>query len=145
MTEKYGRPVPVPDEATAEFWAQAREHRLVFQRCQHCGTYAHPPVLFCQSCHNLDEPSFKFEQSNGLGKVVNWTVTHDPMVLGFEPPWVNVLVEMAEQPHLLFAAILEDGPSPQLKIGAPVEVVFRDVTADVSLPYFRLARGQART
>jgi uncharacterized OB-fold protein len=136
----YEKPLPVPDETTGEFWAQARKHRLVFQRCQHCGTYAHPPVDFCSACHNLTDPSFRFEEVGTRGRIVNWTVMHDKMVRGFEDddPWVNVLVELDEQERLLFMATLEDGRVPGLVVGAPVEVAFRDVTDTVSLPCFRL-------
>jgi hypothetical protein len=65
----------------------------------------------------------------------------DVMVKGFEQdqPWVNVLVEMDEQRSLCFVATLEDGLSPDLKLGATVEVVFKDVTPNISLPYFKLA------
>jgi hypothetical protein len=63
----------------------------------------------------------------------------DSMVVGFEAPWVNVLVRLAESHNLLFVSILDEGPGPRLAVGAPVEVVFKDVTASVTLPYFRLA------
>lgn len=141
MTE-YSKPLPIPDEMTAAFWENAREHRLVFQRCQHCRSFAHPPASFCSSCHNLDDPSFKFEEVSGRGRIINWTVLHDPMVAGFgkEPPWVNVLVEMEEQKRLLFVATLEDGPPAPIAVGAAVEVVFKDVTPSVTIPYFKLAR-----
>lgn len=140
--KEYERPIPVPDELTAGFWSAAREHRLVFQRCQHCQTYAHPPVLFCKGCGELDDPFFKFEQISGSGKIVNWTVMHDAMVRGFEPPWVNILVEFPEQRHLFYVAILEDGNVPDLKIGANVEVVFHDINEQMSLPCFRLQKAE---
>lgn len=137
---QYGRPVPVPDEATAGFWEAARRHELAFQRCQHCGRYAHLPVAFCRGCHNLDQPSFRFERVSGRGQVVNWTVIHDHMVAGFQGsgPLVHVLVEMDEQQDLLFPATLI-GDTQGLALRAPVEVVFRDVADGVTLPYFRLA------
>jgi len=135
----YERPIPVPDEITAGFWTAARQHRLVFQRCQHCKSYAHPPVLFCKHCGNLDNPSFEFEQISGKGKIVNWTVMHDAMVSGFKPPWTNVLVEFPEQAQLYFVGILDEAKPADLKIGAAVEVVFHDINEEISLPCFRLA------
>lgn len=139
-TSEYGRPIPVPDEATAGFWEAARRHELAFQRCQHCGRFAHLPVAFCRGCHNLERPSFAFERVSGRGKVVNWTVIHDHMVAGFagEPPLVHVLVAMDEQDDLMFPATLI-GDADGLRLGAPVVTVFRDVTDGVTLPYFQLA------
>jgi uncharacterized OB-fold protein len=136
--EEYARPIPVPDEITIGFWQAARHHRLAFQRCEHCGNFAHPPVQFCRNCAELDDPKFEFVPISGKGSIVNWTVMHDAMVVGFEPPWVNVLVEFPEQKHLFFVAILQDGVVPGLRIGAGVEVIFTDISEDISLPCFRL-------
>jgi uncharacterized OB-fold protein len=135
---EYDRPIPVPDELTMEFWAAAREHRLAFQRCKHCQTYAHPPVLFCKGCGELENPSFEFVPVSGRARIVNWTVMHDSMVKGFKPPWVIVLVEFPEQRHLFYVSILEDTDSPKLKIGADVEVIFRDISEEMSLPCCKL-------
>ena len=137
--QKYDRPVPVPDEMTAGFWEAVRRHELSFQRCQHCGTYAHPPVSFCLGCHNLARPEFSFEKVSGRGTIVNWTVITDQMVSGFigADPIVHVLVRMDEQEDLLFPATLI-GSTVGLVLGAPVETVIRDVAPGVSLPYFQL-------
>lgn len=137
--KEYNRPIPVPDESTAGFWEAVARHEMAFQRCQHCGRFAHLPVAFCKGCHNLDQPSFAFEPVSGRGRVVNWTVIHDHMVAGFagEAPLVHVLVAMEEQDDLLFPATLI-GNTEGLRLGAPVEVVFREVTDGVTLPYFQL-------
>jgi len=136
----YGRPIPVPDEDTADFWEAVSRHELVFQRCQHCGRYAHLPVAFCVGCEHLGDPCFRFEPVSGRGTIVSWTVIRDHMVAGFqgEGPIIHVLVEMAEQSDLLFPVSLVGDPAG-LALGAPVEVVFREVTSGVTLPYFRLA------
>jgi uncharacterized OB-fold protein len=140
VAKDYDRPIPVPDEATAPFWEAVAKHEMAFQRCQHCGRFAHLPVAFCRGCHNLDQPSFAFERVSGRGRVVNWTVIHDHMVAGFAgaDPLVHVLVAMEEQDDLLFPATLI-GNTEGLRLNAPVEVVFRDVTDGVTLPYFQLA------
>lgn len=139
-TSGYERPIPVPDETTAPFWEAVARHEVAFQRCQHCGRYAHPPVSFCAACHNLDNPSFTFEKVSGRGRIVNWTVIVDHMVAGFAEsgPIVHVLVALDEQEDLLFPATLI-GDTSGLRIGAPVEFVFRDVTEGVTLPYFQLS------
>lgn len=133
------RPLPVPDDETRGFWEKAREHVLAIQRCDHCGHFAHPPVPFCSSCHRLDRPSFTFEPVSGRGRLVGWTVIDKSMVVGFEhdAPITNALVRLDEQDDLLMmATLLVSGEPPA--VGAAVEVVFEDVSPDVSLPMFHL-------
>jgi uncharacterized OB-fold protein len=111
---------------------------MAFQRCKYCQTYAHPPVLFCKGCGELENPSFEFVPVSGRARIVNWTVMRDSMVKGFEPPWVIVLVEFPEQRHLFYVSILEGTDLSNLKIGADVEVVFRDISEEISLPCCKL-------
>ncbi len=136
-----GRPIPVPDDDTKDFWDAARRHELVIQRCTHCGHFAHPPVEFCPACHRLDAPAFAFEPVSGRGRIVSWTVVHDAMVSGFEgqPPWANVVARLDDQDDLYLMATLEAPADGEvLTLGAPVEVTFSDVTPEISLPTFRL-------
>ena len=143
MTD-YAKPVPVPDEVTRPFWEAARSHQLHFQRCTHCGTYAHPPTTFCHTCHDVTDPAFEFAPITPRARIVNWTVMYDAMVAGFaeQGPWVHALVAFDDQPDLTFTATLLDGVSDRLELGAPVEVVFDDVTDDVTLPMLRLIQPQ---
>ena len=138
-TTEYQRPIPVPDETTAPFWEAVARHELAFQRCRHCGRFHHLPVSFCRGCHNVEDPQFAFEPVSGRGTIVNWTVIHDHMVMGFqgEEPLVHVLVRFEEQDDLMFPATLV-GDTSGLRLDAPVEVVFREVTDGVTLPYFQL-------
>ena len=139
-TTEYKKPIPVPDEKTSGFWEAARQHQLSFQRCNHCGYFFHPPTIYCSNC-NAFEPSFGWTPVSGKGKVKSWVVMYDPLVSGFEDdvPWVNVLVQLDEQEDLLFLSGLEDGPNAPIKLGAPVEVTFKDVSPEISIPYFKLA------
>ncbi|GAY11619.1 Zn-ribbon domain-containing OB-fold protein [Pseudonocardia sp. N23] len=140
-TPDYDKPVPVPDEDTAPFWNAARQHDLAFQRCDHCGAFAHPPVAFCLRCNEVTTPSFTFERVEPTARVVNWTLIQDQMVAGFEdePPICWVLGEMTAHPGLFYPAALIDYVESDLQIGAVLDVVFRDVAPMTTLPYFRPA------
>ncbi len=139
MSSDYQRPIPVPDETTQPFWDAVARHEVAFQRCQHCGRFDHLPVSFCRGCHNVEDPQFAFEVVPGRGTIVNWTVIHDHMVMGFqgEDPLVHVLVRFDVQDDLFFPATLI-GDTSGLALDAPVEVVFQEVTPGVTLPYFQL-------
>ena len=56
-------------------------------------------------------------------------------------PWVIVTVELEEQKGLRMIARLMDGPKATVSLDAPVEVVFEDVTPEVTLPQFRLRKA----
>ena len=137
---EYRKPVPVPDERSSAIWEAAREHRLVIQRCQGCGWYSHPPEAVCPNCRGIE---FAFDAVTGRGKIKSWNVMRHGFVDGFEEdiPYVNVIVELDEQRGLYLLATLVDGADARIAWEAPVEVVFDDVTPEVTLPKFRLVKG----
>jgi len=68
---------------------------------------------------------------------------HQRDVAGFEgeAPFINIVVELIEQPLLLMVANLPNGERDRLRTGAAVEVWFEDRAAGVVVPQFRLAGG----
>ena len=50
---------------------------------------------------------------------------------------VVLLVELAESPDLRIVGNLLDDDGQELEIGMPVEVVFEELTPDVTLPQWR--------
>jgi uncharacterized OB-fold protein len=130
------KPVPVPDDLTQPFWAAAKEHRLVIQRCGECGYYNHPPRPFCDACLSRD---LAFEPVSGRGKIYTFTVMHQRDVAGFEneAPFINIVVELDEQAMLLMVGDLPIAERDRVRIGAPVEVAFEDRDG-VTIPQFRI-------
>ncbi|MBN9110230.1 MAG: OB-fold domain-containing protein [Pseudonocardia sp.] len=129
----WARPVPVPDDVTAPFWAAAREGRLVVQRCARCGTFQHPPRARCTSCGG--EPVFT--EVSGDATLVSWTTAHDPVVPGRPrglAPVVIVVVELVEQPGLWLVSDVDE--PAELRIGANMCVAFDATAGDQVLPRF---------
>ena len=52
--QKYDRPVPVPDEMTAGFWAAVGRHELSFQRCERYMPYYYIPYIDLQLARYVD-------------------------------------------------------------------------------------------
>src|ERR1700677_4965037 len=131
------KPVPVADDLTSPFWEAAKEHRLVVQRCGSCGYYNHPPRPYCDAC-NAQE--MRFEPVSGRGTIYSFTVMHQRDVAGFEEeaPFINVVVELAEQPRLLMVSNRASSERAKVKIGAAVEVYFEDRGEGVVIPQFRI-------
>ena len=135
------RPLPVPDDQSAGYWAAAARHVLAIARCSQCGVFSHPPDSVCASCGSI-EPGFQFEPVSGNGVVRSWTVVRQALLPGFEPdlPYLVVDVELQEQPGLRLTGRLLDGPGTPLSLGAPVRAAFEDVAPGVAVPAFRLAQ-----
>lgn len=133
------RPVPVPDERSAGFWAAAARHQLTASCCDHCGWLAYPPTIVCHRCSTVPA-AFHDQPVSGRGRLVTWTVLHTAFLPAFAPdlPYVVADVELVEQPGLRLVAYLLDGPEADLALGAPIEVVFEDVEAGVAVPRVRL-------
>ena len=135
------RPLPVPDETSAPFWAAAARHVLTVARCGQCGTLALPPDVVCTACGST-EPGYQFTPVSGRATVRSWTVVRQAFLPGFdnEVPFVLVDVELAEQADLRLIGRLLDGVDAELSIGAEVRVAFEDLTAEIALPAFELVR-----
>lgn len=134
------KPVPVPDERSAPFWAAAAEGRLVLQRCGHCGWLAYPPKGLCGGCHDLD-PSFEFVEAPGSGKVSTWTVVRDAFLPGFvdEVPYVVADVSLDAHPEVRILARVVGVDPEQLHLGFAVDLDFESVADGVAVPFFRPA------
>ncbi|MGW0246235.1 Zn-ribbon domain-containing OB-fold protein [Nocardia goodfellowii] len=141
MTTK--RPLPVPDDLSAPYWAAAAQHTLAIARCHRCATYAIPPDHTCTHCGTTD-PAFRFVPVTGSGRIRSWTVVRRASLLGFsdQVPYLLVDVELAEQAGLRMIGRLLDGPEVAVHEGDPVRVAFEDVTEDVAIPAFRLSGGE---
>jgi uncharacterized OB-fold protein len=137
MSEQRPKPVPVADEISAPFWNGARERRLVIQRCGDCNYYNHPPRRFCDACLSQ---RLEFQAVSGRGSIYSFTVMHQRDVAGFEheTPFINIVVELAEQSLLLMVANLPIGERERVRVGAPVEAYFEERGGDLAIPQFRI-------
>jgi uncharacterized protein len=139
LSEK-GRPVPVPDDRSRDFWDAASTHTLVLARCGKCARFCHPPDALCPHCGTSD-PAFSFIPVDGSGSVRSWTIIRQSFLPGFDVPFVLVDVELAVQEDLRLIGRLVDGPLAPVRLGASVRSVFEDVAPGVAVPAFALDSG----
>lgn len=135
------RPIPLADEVSRPFWAAAREGRLEIQRCRACGHWNHAPGLACQACGSEE---LGFEPVSGRGKLYSWAVLREPPAAGFRDmlPLIVGLVELAEQPHLLMVANIQNIDESALRLDLPLRVCFEWLAPDCAVPQFTPA-GEA--
>jgi uncharacterized protein len=137
MSDARLKPIPIPDEITRPFWEAANERRLVVQRCTTCSYYNHPPRNVCDVCLSRE---LRFESVSGRGRIYTFTIMHQRDVPGFESeaPFINIVVELEEQPMLLMVSNLPISERERVRIGAPVMVEFEDRGDSVIVPQFRI-------
>src|SRR5262245_45812272 len=129
-TADVGVPLPTIDLDSEGFWAGAREHRLMAQRCVACDYRVFPPYPCCRRCGSME---MEWVPTSGIGHVYTWTT----LFRSPRPEFEHLL------PYTVIAVDVEgvDGRYPgrlvgttTVEIGAKVQVQFEAATATVSIP-----------
>ncbi len=131
------KPLPVPTEDTAPYWEACRKHELRMQRCKQCGHFRFPPSVVCPKCTSVEAA---WEKLSGKGEIYTFIIVHRTYHPAFNPdiPYNVAIVKLNEGP-LLHTNIV-DCNNVDLYIGMPIEVVFEDVSNQISLPKFQPLR-----
>ncbi|MBI2305206.1 MAG: Zn-ribbon domain-containing OB-fold protein [Chloroflexi bacterium] len=135
---EYRKPIPIPSPETAPFWEASKKRELLIQRCQECGRFYFYPRPLCPHCLS---PHVEWVRASGRGTLYTYNINYRATYPGFaaDVPYVMAIVELEEGVRLM-TNLVDVKPDPdQIKIGMAVEVVFEDVTPDISLPKFRPA------
>jgi len=127
-----------PDVFTVHFWDAAREHRLVVPRCTSCGTYRFPPSAFCYVCRTQE---VEYVEQSGRGTLYSYTVAWHPLLpdVSDSVPYIPAVVELPDTGGVRLIANLVDVRPSEVRIGMDLELVWRDVHDDVTVPTFRPA------
>ncbi len=104
-------------------------------RCAACRFWLHPPAPVCRCCQST---AVAPEAVSGAGTVQTFTVNHQRWGPDHAGPYVVAIVELAEQPGLNLLTNVVGCEPRDVRIGMPVQVVFRPL-ADVWLPLFQPA------
>ena len=133
----YSKPLPRITVENRPFWEATKRHELRLQRCTECGRFRYPPAPVCPDC--LGERA-DWARVSGRGKVTTWLIFHKAYFPSFadDVPYNVVQVELEEGPRL--TANLVGMANDRITIGMPVDVIFDDVTPEVTLPRFRPRR-----
>ena len=132
MSSGTGIPLPRPTELSRPHWDGCREGVLRVQRCRECQTYVFIPEPFCTECQSEE---LEWVESSGRGTLYSMTTVYRPQRPEFEVPYTVAIVELEEGWHML--TNLVDCPPEEMRVGLPVEVTFRRMSEEVTLPLFR--------
>lgn len=113
----------------AQTWRRIKErYGLIGSKCENCGTYYFPTKHVCKKCRRKGKiVRHKFA---GKGKILTFSlVTSPPEGFKHEAPYMMAIVELEEGARLM-TQIVDCHKMGELKIGDPVEVVFRRIQED---------------
>ena len=130
----YKKPLPRPNRISGPYWEGAKAHELRLVRCRACDHKFLPAADRCPHCLSKD---LEWVKASGRGKVWSWVVFHQRYFASFEAdiPYNVAYVELEEGPRLM-TNLVECDPD-LIRCDMPVEVVFDDVTPEITLPKFR--------
>jgi uncharacterized OB-fold protein len=138
-TEGYRKPLPTPSPETRRYWEGCKSHELWIPYCLSCESQYFYPRDFCPRCFGRD---VEWRRVSGRGKIHTFAVHYRNWHPAWadEVPYVTALVDLDEGARIYTNIVDVPGDPRQLRCDMPVEVVFDDVTDEVSIPKFRLAR-----
>ena len=116
-----------------DFWSEAAEGRLVFQRCEECRFLRWPAAGVCPECLSR---AFALEEVEPTGKVWSQVVYHRAYAADLKQrvPYVVALVELDCGVRLL--TTLVDFPDDEDPVGAEVSARFGSVGEHQRVPMF---------
>jgi uncharacterized OB-fold protein len=132
-TPTYDKTLPEITAGTEPYWNALREHRLIYQRCRECATTYAPYQPNCRNCWSTNVEDLV---STGCGTVYSFSIVWRPPFPAFRPdvPYAVAWVHLAEGFYVT-TNIVNCAPD-DVRIDMPVQVVFDDVTPQVTLARF---------
>ena len=135
---EHAKPLPQFTPGSEPYWDACNRHELRLQRCSECAAFRFYPSPMCHEpdCMGLD---YDWAEVSGRGEVHTFTVVHRPVSEAWadDAPYVIAMIQLDEGP-VMMSNVVDCSPD-DVRIGLPVEVVFRDLAEGVTLPYFRPA------
>jgi len=118
------------------YWREIPQRtRLEGQKCGYCGTVNYPPRARCLKCGSTSLEQYRLPEK---GSLISFTIVRNPP-LGFErnAPYALGLIELEDGTKI--TAQITDVELDDLRIGMPVESVFRKVSEDGDAGIIRYA------
>jgi uncharacterized OB-fold protein len=134
---EYLKPLPEFNKYNRPFWEGCKQHELRMQCCGSCGHVRFPINTVCPRCLSSE---FEWKKLSGRGTVFSYVVFHQVYNKAFaqDVPYNVALVQLEEGPRMYSNVV--GVPNDAVKVGDRLEVVFDDVTEEVTIPRFRLAK-----
>lgn len=131
----YLKPLPTLNDSNRPFWDAAREGKLSMQECNSCGHVRFPISHVCPRCLSYEH---RWRALSGKGEIYAYVVYHQLYNQAFkvDVPYNVAMIQLEEGPRMYSNIV--GVPNDLPKVGDAVEVVFQQITAEVTLPLFQL-------
>ncbi len=141
MTNESPRPTPAVTPETKPFWDAAKNKIFMLVKCVDCGHHRNPISItanICPSCGSRKRG--EWVKASGKGKIHTYTVIHRTFHPAFEKelPYIIAIIELEEGPR--FVANMRETSPEKMALEMPVEVIFEELTEDITLPQFKPAK-----
>lgn len=137
MGGSYTGPVPKPTPETQPFWDAAKQRKLMVQRCGDCNQHYFYPRPLCRYCLSRN---IEWTEVSGRGRLHTFVINHrPPRTYPVPAPFIIGIVELDEGPRVMTNIVGIDPDPRLLRCDMPVEVVFDEITEEITLPRFRPA------
>jgi len=133
--------LPTVEGESQPFWDAAREGKFLIRQCHDCGAAHHYPRPFCPTCWS---ENLTWEEVSGQGTLYTYSTVfvNDLPPFGDRVPYVVAAVDLAEGPRVITNIV--DCQPADLRVGMPVEVGYRELTPEITVPVFRPSRTGER-
>jgi uncharacterized OB-fold protein len=127
MAEKERKlPASATSPETEEYWAAAKDGKLLVKKCTSCGKAHHYPRSLCPYCFS---DKTEWTTASGNGVLYSYSVMRRAPV-----PYALAYVTLAEGTTMMTNMV--DCDFDKLKIGQAVKVVFKPTDGGGALPCF---------
>ncbi|MDA8046646.1 MAG: Zn-ribbon domain-containing OB-fold protein [Actinomycetota bacterium] len=126
--------LPTVEDESRPFWEAAKEGRFLIARCRACGRAHHYPRPFCPHCWSEE---VTWEDASGRATLYTYSTVfvNDLPPFNERLPYVAAVVDLAEGPRVMTNVVACD--ASELRIGQDLEVCFRPISEDITVPVFR--------
>ena len=133
---EYGKPLPVIQPFTEAFWEGTRNGKLLVQTCNDCDARIFFPRRQCPDCWS---ENLGWIKAGGRAVVYAFSITYEGVEEPFREDLPIVLAWVDLPEGIRMQTNIIDCDPDSVAIGQEVEVVFKQVTDEITLPYFRPA------
>ena len=132
--KEYTKPLPQPTPFSKPFWDGAKRHELLIQKCKECQKYVFYPKVICPFCLS---DTLEWVKATGRGKIYSYMVvySYQPQAFAEDVPYVVAIIDLQEGVRMMSNIV--ECPPDKVQCDMDVEVVFDEVTPEVTLPKFR--------
>jgi len=136
MGTQYQGPLPVLQPESDFYWEKAKAHELWLRKCVDCNKAYFYPRDFCPKCGNYN---VTWIRASGRGTLYTFAIVERAPIPSFRDsvPFIVAMVDLEEGPRFPTNIVGVNAKPENLSIGMEVEVTFRDLNDEVTLPLFK--------